>query len=184
MCLSFNIQNFTKKSVTQVQHTGFHAGTTGRLSLKSAKGMVRPCSRPASECWQGSPKTRRARHVTENSTLASGWARREPSRSQHLEFGSLTRSRLHPVPDALTDLRIGHAVYGPLTDLGATRSHGFGDPSPCFRRMFPASSFHHRRALILSRTLQARTDISAGCPPLRQLLQSGFFLLKKSKFCV
>jgi hypothetical protein len=36
MCLSFNIQNFTKKSVTQVQHTGFHAGTTGRLSLKSA----------------------------------------------------------------------------------------------------------------------------------------------------
>ena len=69
MCLSFNIQNFTKKSVTQVQHTGFHAGTTGRLSLKSAKGMIRPCSRPASECWQGSPKTRRARHVTENSTL-------------------------------------------------------------------------------------------------------------------
>ena len=69
MCLSFNIQNFTKKSVTQVQHTGFHVGTTGRLSLKSAKGMIRPCSRPASECWQGSPKTRKARHVTENSTL-------------------------------------------------------------------------------------------------------------------
>src|SRR3981189_2498806 len=70
MCFSFNIQNFTKKYVTQVQHTGFHAGTTGRLSLKSPNGMIRRApALPATNAGRQGAR-QGARHVTETRHFA------------------------------------------------------------------------------------------------------------------
>src|SRR6267143_4127283 len=44
----------------------YHLETEGAVSLLSANGMVRPCSCPASKrSWQGAPKTRSTRHVSD-----------------------------------------------------------------------------------------------------------------------
>jgi hypothetical protein len=137
------------------------------------------CTKPLLPDYVGQAS---ARVSSGEKSLASGWARVDPSGSQHLKFGSLTRSHLHPVLDALTDFRISHAHYGPLTDFGATRSQSFGDLSPCFRRMFPTSSFHHRLILPISRRFPVRNDDPSRCSAISAIFFGWAFLFNSELF--
>ena len=106
MSLLFNIENLTKKSVTQVQHTGFHIGTTDRLSLKPANGMVRPRSHP----WSAELRYGKG-CISCGPSCRASW-RREPMRSCLACCASSSLGIAPPI-DGTIRLRSG-AVHGQL----------------------------------------------------------------------
>jgi hypothetical protein len=69
-------------------------------------------------------------------------------------------------------------LMGLLTDCGATRSHGFGDLSPYFGRMFPACSLHRRLILPISPRFSISTNHCSRCSTIfSSFLVVGFFYL-------